>query len=191
MPGLNLQAARTTLEQAAYRARGFTLIELLGTLAILALAGTLALPAYRDWQSRIELEEASASFIAAAHAARSHALASGHNAMVQAHAGNWNRGWRVFGDVDGDGQWNADSDTLLHERGGLRQGVLLSVPEGATGSANTLRQGYLMFNAQGFARTREGSLANGRLEFRLQHRVRAVLFHRTGRIRSCDDSACA
>ena len=41
------------------RSRGFTLPELLVTLTVLATASTLAIPAYRDWQSRIELQEAS------------------------------------------------------------------------------------------------------------------------------------
>ena len=40
------------------RSRGFTLPELLVTLTVLATASTLAIPAYRDWQSRIELQEA-------------------------------------------------------------------------------------------------------------------------------------
>ena len=173
------------------RSRGFTLPELLVTLALLATASTLAIPAYRDWQSRIELQEASASFIAAAHAARSHALATGRNALVQAHDGDWNAGWRVFGDADGDGEWNADVDTLLQERSYPKQAISISAPATATGNANTLKQGYLAFNGQGFARNREGSLANGRLEFRLHDRLRAVFFYRTGRIRTCDDEACS
>ena len=170
--------------------RGFTLTELLASLGILALASTLAVPAYQDWQSRLALQEASAGFIAAAHAARSHALATGYNTMVQAPESNWNNGWRVFADADGNGQWDPDRDTLLQERNTGSQGVAISAPATATGNANTLKDGYLLFNGQGFARNREGSLANGTLEFRLRDRLRAVVFYRTGRIRTCDDDAC-
>ena len=169
---------------------GFTLTELLISLTILALAGTLAFPAYRDWQSRLALQEASAGFVAAAHAARSHALATGHDTLVQALDGNWNTGWRIYADTDSNGEWDSETETLLQQRAATPGEVAISAPATATGNANTLQEGYLLFNGQGFARNRDGSLANGTLEFRLRDRLRAVVFYRTGRIRTCDDDAC-
>lgn len=174
----------------ARRSGGFTLIELLATLAVMAVVSTLAIPAYREWQLRNALLEASNSFIAAAQAARSHALASGYPTLVEALDGEWEKGWRVVGDNNGNGQWDSDADTLLLECKPLRQGITLATPDNAIGIANTLVDGYLLFNGQGFARSRTGSMAGGRLEFRYHDRMRAVVFYRTGRIRSCDNDAC-
>lgn len=82
---------------------GFTLVELMITLAVLAILVAIATPSFRE----IALNNRSTSninnLLADLSMARSEAVKIARTASVAAVGGDWNDGWEVFEDTNGDG----------------------------------------------------------------------------------------
>ena len=166
--------------------RGFTLIELLLVLGLLTGLLLIGYSAYQQLRQRADLQIAGSSLLAAARQARAQAMSSGYAVALQAQdARQWQLGWRLFVDRDGDGRFS-NSDTLLQQQAPLPAGLQLQAPPHATGAANTMAAGYLLFNERGFPVAREGLQANGQLELRHGEQLQRLFFDKTGRMRLCD-----
>lgn len=98
---------------------GATLIELLMAALVLAVLGTLAVPAFGTLLERSRVQAADQAFVAALHFAREAAVRSGARTLVcpsvdGTHCiddGHWEAGWVVAIDRDRDGQ--PDTGPLL------------------------------------------------------------------------------
>ena len=94
-------------------ARGFTLLELMVTVAIIAILAMLAAPSFNDAILSNRLASFANNFVASATLARGEAVK--RNAVVTlcvvandtsktcTTSGDWQQGWIVFNDINGDG----------------------------------------------------------------------------------------
>lgn len=110
--------------------RGFTLIELMVVITIIGVLAVLAIPSFVGTIARAQVSKAVNNFISDTRYARGEALRRGKsvticrsdNPMAAAPAcgaGNgvavlgWASGWVVFADENGNGVFNAGTDTVL------------------------------------------------------------------------------
>ena len=135
--------------------RGFTLIELMVTVALAALLALVAAPNLSAFKRNAELTSVTNSLVAALSTARSEALKRNYNVFVTTQTGNWQGGWVVFVDVNGNGVLDAATDIAISTQPALAS--YYDVTGGHLNSNNNQR--YVMFNGSGFAR-QVGSSAN-------------------------------
>lgn len=125
--------------------RGFTLLELLVATVVVAVTASLAPPSYRALIQQAELLQQIYAFDAALNLARSEAVKRGRSvalcpsaspdpAGAQCAGADWEQGWIVFVDRNGNGGFDAGED-LLRASGPLVSGYTLR------GSAATLCAG--------------------------------------------------
>ncbi|MFQ5642396.1 MAG: GspH/FimT family pseudopilin [Thiogranum sp.] len=95
--------------------RGFTLIELMVALAVAAILLTTGIPAMRDFIRDNRLTAATNTFVSTLNIARSEAITQGRSASVcvssnqtNCSGSNWQSGWIVWVDSDGDGGFDAN-----------------------------------------------------------------------------------
>ena len=106
---------------------GFTAIELMITLVIASILVGLAVPSFRQMMQVNRLAAASNEFNYAFSRARSEALKLGRSVVVCASdnpsaaapacSKNWQNGWVVFADDNGDGDYSADERLMLVREG--------------------------------------------------------------------------
>ena len=93
---------------------GFTLIELLMTIAIAGILITMAIPSFNSIISSNRLTNSANDLVGALNLARSEAIKRGQPVSIRKSGVNWESGWRLFTDRDGDGVEDVgDGDTLL------------------------------------------------------------------------------
>jgi len=125
--------------------KGFTLIELMVTVAVAAILLTVGVPSFRDTVENNRLTAAANELVSALNLARSEAIKRGVRVTVCKSAdgagctssGDWEQGWIVFTDLDGDGAFTDDGDSTLCESG---EDCILRTHE-ALPSGYTLRPG--------------------------------------------------
>lgn len=100
--------------------RGFTLVELLVTLAVMAILLTLAAPAFSEFLSNQRLTTQTTQIASAIASARSEAVTRAKTLTLCASAdqsncagSDWEAGWIMFVDEDGDGAVDGGSDEIL------------------------------------------------------------------------------
>lgn len=114
--------------------KGFTLVELMITLAIAAILVGLAAPSFNDLIKDSRLTTQINSLTASLNFARSEAIKRAITVTVcksddgEECGGNWNQGWIVFEDINGDGAVDAD-DTIIRVNSVLTSGNTLVFPE--------------------------------------------------------------
>lgn len=103
----------------------FTLIELLVSLALLAILASLALPSFEQLLNGQRLRASSLELRQALGLARHAAIARGVPVLVDNQDGDWNSGWQVFVDSNGNGRADA-GETVLHGPAQVAAGVRIS-----------------------------------------------------------------
>jgi len=102
--------------------RGFTLLELLGTISILVILLTLAVPSFMSTMQNNRLATLSNELISLLHLARSEAIKRGVPVSIcpttddtfSACGNDWSNGWIVFVNPDGNGVFsNNGTETLI------------------------------------------------------------------------------
>jgi len=134
------------------RETGLTLIELMVTLLVLSIVIGFAVPSFREMllnnrvSSQVNTVSGTVSFARSSAASRPGAFvvmcASSDGASCSGSA-NWENGWIVFRDVDGDSAVDAGDDEILRVNSGLNGGNTLRT-RGFSGVNSAIR-----FNPEG------------------------------------------
>ena len=95
--------------------RGVTLVELLVTLVVAAIVTMIAVPAFRDLVHRNRLATTVNGFTTDLVMAKSEAVRRARDVRVSSLSGDkdWSGGWRVWVDRNGNGAFDAGTDTEL------------------------------------------------------------------------------
>jgi general secretion pathway protein H len=155
--------------------RGFTLVELLFTLAILAIALSIAAPSFSELLRNQRASTAAQELRNAVDFARESAVHSGQPISIAATNGDWASGWEVFVDPANRGTHDAQQPPLAAH--GPLNGIVIRTD-------STSRR-YIHFIARGNAIQPNGALHFGTLTLcgggRTSHRI---VFNKAGRIRT-------
>lgn len=105
------------------RIRGFTLLELMITIAIAAILISLALPSFQGVMRANRVSTATNELLASLSLARSEAIRNTRGAGICASAdgtscgADWNSGWLVWSDMNGNGAVDADETVVRYTQG--------------------------------------------------------------------------
>jgi len=116
------------------RSDGFTIVELGVTLAVVSIIAVIAVTTFGTILRRNRITAAAREFVASANLARSEAIRRGSRVTLCSSsngssytAGNWDPGWIVFADADGDGTVDA-GDEILQVHRALGGGTTMQGP---------------------------------------------------------------
>ena len=165
--------------------RGVVLVELLVVFALTAVLLAIALPDYGALVRRQQLRTAVVDLTGALALARAQALArAGRVELVPLDAGgsNWNAGWVVLVDRDGDRR-PGPGDERIAVHGPLPAGMVLT-----TAFSTHQQPDYIAFNSGGRGCRADSALAArfGTLTLRAGDEQRRVIINMLGRVRVCD-----
>lgn len=117
---------------------GFSLVELIIAIAILAILLAIGLPSFQGSLRSNRVTSTTNELIASISLARSEALRNPGGAVLcttedgATCGGNWNNGWMVWVDVDGDGAPGGPNDRVLrYVQGKNQMNVTATSPGGA------------------------------------------------------------
>lgn len=161
--------------------RAFTLLELLITLAIGALALGLAIPGTQSLAHNQRLISASNALATSLSLARSEAIKRRLPVLVDNIDGSWESGWRVFADVNSNGQHDAGEPQLL-EAAALASGIIAK--------GNTPVRRYIRYTPSGSSKLIGGGFQAGTLTLchaTGQQAVRRLVLNASGRLRRAKD----
>lgn len=91
---------------------GFTLVELMIALAVLAIMVAIATPSFREISLNNRSSSSINNLLADLSMARSEAVKVARTASVAALGGDWNTGWEVFEDTNGNGVRDAGEELI-------------------------------------------------------------------------------
>lgn len=103
--------------------KGFTLLELMITIAIAAILISLAMPSFQGVMRSNRVSTATNELLASLSLARSEAIRNTRGAGICASAdgtscgADWNSGWLVWSDTDGDGAVDAGETVVRYTQG--------------------------------------------------------------------------
>lgn len=147
------------------RPQGFTLLEALVVLLLLGILVALAAPAMSDLQARHRLHAQAGAWLDSLVLARTEALhrqqrvtlcSRGVNTSTCDRASEWQNGWLVFVDDNGNAALDA-GETLIESHPPLPSGVRVGV-------SSTLK-GYFSYGAEGRSQTNTGAFMAGTWRF--------------------------
>lgn len=158
-------------------ARGFTLIEALAALAIIALLSAMAPPALSNLIEGQRLKTADTNLSAALSYARVESIKRQLPVVVIASEGDWATGWRVFADLNDNGQLDGPEPVLLKAT---------ASPAGTVIRGNSPVRSYVRYTPTGSAKMLSGAFQAGTLSICHQsgaQPVRYLIISATGRLR--------
>lgn len=111
-----------------HAARGFSLLEVMVVVAIMAVLAALAAPSFTPIIERWRMRDVAEGFQSTLYYARSEAIKRGGNVHIKAASDtDWNSGWSVFHDVNGDDAQDACDNTKTPNECDLK--VMAAVPQ--------------------------------------------------------------
>lgn len=126
------------------RVSGFSVIELIITIAIVAILVAVALPSFQESLRGNRVSTASNELITSINLARSEALRNPRGAVIctsrngSTCGGNWDDGWIVWIDADGNGSPGGVGDRLVRHVAGREQLAITATAPGGTTFANRI-----------------------------------------------------
>ncbi len=105
------------------RNTGFTLVELMVTIAIVAILAAIAFPSFQGTIRSSRVATMTNELIASLSLARSEAIRSTDRTIICASANgttcgtDWNQGWMVWTEKDGDGVHDGDETVVRYSQG--------------------------------------------------------------------------
>ncbi|MGH8225596.1 MAG: GspH/FimT family pseudopilin [Gammaproteobacteria bacterium] len=138
------------------KSTGLTLIELLVVMVLIAVLGTIAVPAYFSMTANNRITGAVNALAATLSYARSEAVIRGEQVVVCPSAngtacdnGGWQEGWIVFVDKDNNNAYDSSSDgNPIRVHGAIGSDVTMASSPSSGGGAVAP---YIGFNRMGFA----------------------------------------
>jgi type IV fimbrial biogenesis protein FimT len=142
------------------RAGGFNLVELLMVMTLAAILMGIGVPSYRYVTNSNRVSTEVNALLGDMMLARSEAIKQGQPVSVCPSAlgatcdntTNWQKGWIVFSDVNGDGAFNVGTDTLL------RVQKAFATATDTFQSDNAVK--FVTYNREGFAINQPTTLTN-------------------------------
>lgn len=127
MNSFETRGSDQTLWAAKPRQCGFTLVELMITLIVSATLLALAVPSFTFTTRSNRLTTTTNEVVAALNFTRSEAVKRSQTVTIRRSGGQWENGWDVFTDVNGNGSFDvSDNDTVLRTYGPLSETFMLS-----------------------------------------------------------------
>ena len=163
-------------------AHGFTLVELLTSLGILALLTTVGVPGAQQFIGNQQLVSASNTLAANLSLARSESIKRRQPVLVDNVDGDWASGWRVFVDLNNNGQLDEDEPLLRQEQ---------SLPKGVIAKGNTPVSRYVRYTPLGNAKLLGGGFQAGTLTLchaTGKQAIRRLVLSASGRLRRARDA---
>jgi type IV fimbrial biogenesis protein FimT len=99
-------------EKSIHYGKGFTLIELMMTISIAVIVLTIGVPSFTQTINNSRLTTNINELVTSLNYARSEAVKRNQPVTVRKTGAQWESGWTIFTDLDGDGNQEA-GDTLL------------------------------------------------------------------------------
>lgn len=158
--------------------KGFTLIELLIIAVLLGILTSIALSGVQHLQQSQQLRNASLSLWSHLALARTEALNRGVPVILAAVDGQWTAGWRVFPDLNRNGQQDPNESTL-QQHAALEAGVFIR--------GNSPVRHYIRYTPDGRTKLQGGAFQAGTLFIcndNGKHPMRQLIISATGRVRS-------
>jgi len=166
--------------------QGFTLVEMMVAVSIIAILGSIGIPAFNNMLLSHRMATESNLFLTALHLARTESIKRNGRVVVCksvsgdacAEEGNWQQGWIIF--VDTNNNANIDNDeTLLRREHALPAGFAL------TGNAPVAR--YISYTSLGMTKLISGAFQAGTLTLCHQNisvgEARQIIINMSGRPR--------
>jgi type IV fimbrial biogenesis protein FimT len=161
---------------------GITLIELLIVLLIASVLMGAAVPSFHHTLQRLRLQAAVNDLLAAIDQTRSQAMARGDKVLLAPLQDEWQSGWAVFLDQNGNRRPDA-GERVFYRHDPLPTGVSINAKFTSGNSP-----AYLAYNAAGRSCSADNSLAArwGTLSVTLGQQARHIKINMLGRVRVCD-----
>jgi type IV fimbrial biogenesis protein FimT len=181
-------ALRATRMGCGLGQAGITLIELLIVLVLATILLGMAAPSFHLTLQRLRLQAAANDLVAAIDLTRSQAIARGGKVLMaplEASGTDWQSGWAVFLDHNGNRRPDA-GEPLLYRHDPLRSDIAVT-SRFTTGNAPT----YVAYNAAGRTCSAASSLTArwGTLSLKQGDNGRNLIINMLGRVRVCDPAA--
>lgn len=170
------------IKNAGPRNTGFTLVELIMVLAVLSILVTIGIPSFMHATASNKVTTASNGMLTNLNLAKSNAIKTGKNVILCKSSNgtscdsslNWNQGWIIYSDNDGNGDADRDPDSGDN---------IISVQSAMDSSLN------FTFVTGDFVRFTPSGRSNvaGRFCFENSHTAsnsRAIVINQAGRFRS-------
>jgi type IV fimbrial biogenesis protein FimT len=172
---------------------GFTLIELMIALVILAILVVVGLPNMTDFVAEQRVRTAASDMVSEIAFARAKAVELSRRVIVEKLGSGWDQGWRIYADVNGNGSYEAGTDTELKRFDGFGLGAASKTGRLYTCSTVADFATNIIFRPDGrVVRSATATAATDGIYFidpmgdnlDCNNKIRAVLFDLSGRVNS-------
>ncbi len=113
----------TTTAKPRTKMRGFTLIELMISLTIVGILTVVGLPSLVDFVAEQRVRTAASDLVSEIAFARAKAVESSRRVIMERLSVTWDQGWRIYIDINGNGTYEAGTDTEIKRFDGFGTGA--------------------------------------------------------------------